>query len=98
MKESKSVSLSEVMYASSTAKELELTRSNVKALVKDVVSSFVLALASDKSVLLFGCGKFKLKNTPARKGRNPKTGEVISIPASRKVVFRPSRKLKEYFK
>ncbi|MDR2075617.1 MAG: HU family DNA-binding protein [Desulfovibrio sp.] len=39
-------------------------------------------------------GKLVVKETPARKGRNPTTGEAIDIPAGQKVVLRMSRDLK----
>lgn len=45
-----------------------------------------------------GVGKLKVKATPARAGRNPKTGEAIDIPAGRKVVFVSGKELKEALK
>lgn len=42
-----------------------------------------------------GFGIFKVANRKARDGRNPKTGETIKIPASKKVRFTPSKALKE---
>ena len=46
-------------------------------------------------VQLIGFGTFKVKHRPKRKGRNPKTKEEITIPASRTVTFKPGKKLKE---
>jgi DNA-binding protein HU-beta len=40
-------------------------------------------------------GIFAVIDTPARKGRNPRTGEVIDIAAARKASFRPGKGLKE---
>jgi nucleoid DNA-binding protein len=40
-------------------------------------------------------GIFKLRQTKARIGRNPQTGEPLKIPARRKVAFTPSKTLKE---
>ncbi|WP_028586692.1 HU family DNA-binding protein [Desulfocurvus vexinensis] len=45
-------------------------------------------------VMLTGFGKFSVATRPARQGRNPKTGEPISIPASRTVRFAPAKGLK----
>ena len=45
-----------------------------------------------------GVGKLKVKATAARKGRNPKTGESINIPAGQRVTFSPSKELKEAMK
>lgn len=46
-------------------------------------------------VSLPGLGKLKNQEYAARKGRNPRTGEAIALPASRKVVFSMSKELKE---
>ncbi|WP_244483520.1 HU family DNA-binding protein [Mesorhizobium sp. 1M-11] len=42
-----------------------------------------------------GFGKFQVKNTPAREGRNPSTGATIKIAASRKLSFTPAKALKD---
>ena len=42
-----------------------------------------------------GLGKLKVKRTSTRTGRNPRTGEAIEIPASRKVVFTPGKEFRE---
>lgn len=52
------------------------------------------ALAHKESVSLSGFGIFRLVDRAARKGRNPHTGEVIDIPASRAIRFLPGKKLK----
>ncbi|WP_255497673.1 HU family DNA-binding protein [Aquitalea sp. LB_tupeE] len=46
-------------------------------------------------VVFASIGKFKVKTTTARTGRNPKTGESLAIPAKRKVVFLPGKALKD---
>ena len=46
-------------------------------------------------VQLIGFGTFKLKIRKKRKGRNPKTKEVITIPESRTITFKPGKKLKD---
>lgn len=49
-------------------------------------------------VPLPGLGKLKIKEKAAREGRNPRTGEVVSIPAGKKVVFVPGKNLKDALK
>ncbi|WP_298967081.1 HU family DNA-binding protein [uncultured Roseibium sp.] len=44
---------------------------------------------------LTGFGKFKVKETAARQGRNPATGETIQIAASKKLTFAPAKALKD---
>lgn len=39
-------------------------------------------------------GTFKVKKVPPRKGRNPKTGETIEVPAHEKLSFQPSKEFK----
>lgn len=59
------------------------------------ISSVEEELKSGGSVTLVGFGTFKLSNRAARTGRNPKSGETISIPASKLPVFRAGKKLKD---
>jgi len=66
---------------------------------KDMVDAFFAeindALVRGESVKLAGFGNFQLRDKTARPGRNPKTGEVVTI-APRRVVtfhFQPSQKL-----
>ncbi len=75
-------------------KEIFLT----SAMAKDAYEIFVdiveKTLAAGERVSLNGIGALKISERPARKGRNPRTGEEISIPAKRNVVFRPTASLK----
>ena len=71
---------------------------------KDMETAFVAfcdviaaELLGGGEVSLPGMGKLKVKETHARTGRNPRTGEVINIPAGKKVVFSPSKEFKESF-
>jgi integration host factor subunit alpha len=52
------------------------------------------ALERGESVKLTGFGNFLLRDKAERPGRNPKTGEQVSIAARRVVTFQPSQKLK----
>ncbi|BAK76469.1 histone-like DNA-binding protein [Pseudogulbenkiania sp. NH8B] len=52
-------------------------------------------LGNGGEITLASTGKFKVKVTKERNGRNPKTGETVLIPAKRKVTFTPSKALKE---
>lgn len=52
-------------------------------------------LSQGGEITLASTGKFKVKETKARNGRNPKTGEAVLIPAKRKVVFTPAKALKD---
>ena len=64
----------------------------VLSAVFDVIAD---SLASGDKVQLVGFGSFEVKHREARVGRNPKTRESISIPASKSPVFKPGKALKE---
>ena len=52
-------------------------------------------LQKGEKINITGLGIFKVADRKAREGRNPRTGEVIQIPASKKLRFTPSKVLKE---
>ncbi|MBW1896366.1 MAG: integration host factor subunit alpha [Deltaproteobacteria bacterium] len=52
-------------------------------------------LIEGESVMISRFGNFSVREKRARKGRNPKTGETITIPARKVVTFKVSRALKE---
>ena len=60
-----------------------------------VYDSIVRNIAKGEDVMVNDFGKFKKVDRPARKGRNPFTGETIQIKASKKVRFLPAKALKE---
>lgn len=43
-------------------------------------------------------GRLKVRESAERQGRNPRTGETITIPATRKVIFSPAKELKDALK
>jgi len=66
------------------------------AQVLDVLGKHTRAsLVRGGKVPLPGVGMLEAKKRPARKGRNPRTGAAIDIPASRGVQFRPGKVLKD---
>ena len=52
------------------------------------------ALARGNGIELRGFGTFKVRHRKARTGRNPRTGEVVEVPARDVPVFKPSRHLR----
>ncbi len=69
-------------------------RKAAKAAVESLLKHIELALQNDDAVVLSGFGTFKVVSRQARTGRNPKTGETISIPAHRAVRFVPGKTLR----
>lgn len=52
------------------------------------------ALANEEEVLVSGFGKWSVRRKAARRGRNPQTGDPLTLPPRKVVTFRPSRVLK----
>lgn len=71
------------------------TKTDAKKNVDAVIAAISNALVSGNEVSLNGFGKFKIKDSPAREGRNPATGETIQIAASKNVKFAASKTLKD---
>ena len=65
------------------------------AAVKAVLAALAGALAGGEPVRLAGFGTFEAKGRPARKGRNPRTGAPIAVPASKAVRFRAALALRD---
>ena len=66
-----------------------------KSIVDDIFKDIVDAAASGAEVSLPGFGKFKVKATPQREGRNPANGEKIKIAASKKLTFSSAKSVKD---
>ncbi|MBB4088082.1 DNA-binding protein HU-beta [Sphingomonas carotinifaciens] len=72
-----------------------LTKADARKAVDDLMAAIVAAAAKGDEVSLSGFGKFKIKDSPAREGRNPATGETIQIAAARKLTFVPAKAVKD---
>lgn len=80
---------------SSVAEKAEITKKDAEKVVNAVFSSIEDALAKGDKVQLVGFGTFEVRERAARTGRNPKTGEEISIPATRVPSFKPGKSLRD---
>ena len=77
------------------AKTSGLTRPDAEVVVQTVLDSIVEALNSGEKVELRGFGSFRHRHRSPRRGRNPKTGEAVQVPAKRVVYFTQAKGLKE---
>jgi DNA-binding protein HU-beta len=73
----------------------DLTKADARKLVDAVFGAIADAAAKGEEVSLNGFGKFKVKATPAREGRNPSTGATIQIAAAKKLTFAPAKAVKD---
>jgi integration host factor beta subunit len=70
-------------------------KAQVQQLVEDVFELMADALTRGEKIDLRGFGTFSVRDSAARTGRNPQTGEPISIPARRMPGFKPGKELKD---
>ena len=72
-----------------------LPKKQVHDLLADFVAAITTNLQAGARIRMSGLGTLEVKMRGERTGRNPATGEAIQIKASKKVVFRPAKELKE---
>ncbi|WP_107328209.1 HU family DNA-binding protein, partial [Agrobacterium pusense] len=72
-----------------------LTKARAKTIVESVFKQITDAALAGAETSIPSFGKFKLKDTPEREGRNPATGATIKIAASKKLTFTPGKAVKE---
>ena len=80
---------------SSIAEKAELTKKDAEAALKAFTETVEEVLASGNKIQLVGFGTFETRERAAREGRNPRTKEIINIPASTVPVFKAGAVLKE---
>lgn len=72
-----------------------LSKADARKLVDGLFEAITTAAANGDEVSISGFGKFKVKDTAAREGRDPSTGETIQIAAAKKLGFSPAKAVKE---
>lgn len=77
------------------AEKANLSKTQAAEAVDAVMDVIREALAKDDTVTLIGFGTFSVRERAGRTGRNPRTGEEISIPASKVPGFKPGKALKD---
>lgn len=73
----------------------DLSKADARKAVDSLFTAIADAAAKGEEISLNGFGKFKVKQSAAREGRNPSTGATIQIAASRKLAFAPAKALKD---
>ena len=80
------------------AEATELTKKESAAAVEAVFAYFEYFVPEGVKVQLIGFGNFEVRERAARQGRNPQTGETISIAASKVPAFKAGKALKDAVK
>ncbi len=73
----------------------DLTRRDSEVIVETFFAGIVEALHADDKVEIRGFGSFRTRQRNPRTGRNPKTGDKVSVPAKRVPYFKPSKELRD---
>ena len=72
-----------------------VSKSDTTAIVEALFKTIADSIVNEGSFQLIGFGSFKVREVDAHDGRNPRTGEKLHIPKTRRISFNPSQTLKE---
>jgi DNA-binding protein HU-beta len=81
--------------AAEIAEREQIAKREAETILTGLVGLMVDHLKSGDRLRISGLGILEVKDRPERTGRNPATGEPITIKASKKIAFRPAKELKE---
>ena len=77
------------------ARNTRLTKKHAEVIVNTVFESIVDSLKDGDKIELRGFGSFRIRERGSRVGRNPKTGDKVSVPSKKVPYFKPGKQLKE---
>ena len=73
------------------SKDLDTTKADAALILESVTSAITNLTSTKGGVRVPNLGHFRLVNTSAREGRNPRTGESVTIPPGRRATFRAAK-------
>ena len=76
-------------------KQPQLAYRDIELAVKTILEYMSASLSTGERIEIRGFGSFSLHFRPARSGRNPKSGEPVSLPAKYVPHFKPGKELRE---
>ena len=77
------------------AEKTDLSKKDADAAVSAVLGALTDALKAGDKIQLVGFGTFEVRNRAAKQGRNPRTGETMTVPASKVPAFKAGKALKD---
>ncbi len=77
------------------AEKADVTKKQADAVLTAAIESIKEAVSDGEKVTLVGFGSFELRERKEREGRNPKTGETMTIPASKVPAFSAGKLFKD---
>jgi DNA-binding protein HU-beta len=87
--------MSKTELVAAVAAKTGSTKKDADTATTAVIDAITDALVAGDKVQLIGFGTFEVRDRAARTGKNPRTGEVIAIPATKVPVFKAGKALKE---
>ena len=79
----------------SVAEKSDLSQKQVSETLTLIEATLIESLKAGEKVQLSGFGTFEVRERAERKGRNPKTGEVVTVPACKYLAFVSAKAVKE---
>jgi integration host factor subunit beta len=76
-------------------KQTQLAQKDIDLAVKTLLEHMAQSLADGERIEIRGFGSFSLHYRPPRVGRNPKTGDAVSLPAKYVPHFKPGKELRD---
>ncbi len=80
------------------AEKAGVSKKQADRCLKAFIEVITDALQKGEKIALPGFGIFQVRQRSERKGRNPRSGEIITIPARKVVAFKPAKQLRELIK
>ena len=77
------------------AEKMNLTKKVTEEVIDALFETIQETLTNDEKVVISGFGTFEVRNRVARTGRNPRSGEDISIPEQKTPAFKAGKVLKD---
>ena len=87
--------MNKTQLVDAVATKAGIKKKEAEAAVNAMTAAITDALKAGDKVQLVGFGTFEVKDRAARNGRNPKTGETITIAASKAPAFSAGKALKD---
>ena len=87
--------MTKVELIAAVANDANLTKKDAEAAVNSTLNAITNALKEGDKVALVGFGTFEVRERAERQGINPRTREAITIAASKSIVFKPGKALKD---
>jgi DNA-binding protein HU-beta len=77
------------------AAEHDIAKEQARKILDSTFATITAAVSAGEEVTLAGFGRFKVTDRAERQGRNPATGETITIPASKKLAFTAAKNIRD---